>query len=403
VLILGLQPTTGSAASAVAWPDGTQVYVGYHGNPDDHVSIQDDSRMGGRRFSLGSIYPGKQLTYCTRRPCIEDVDVLHTIEGGVTMLSILEEGRLGISGPKLGDFREGEDCDERDADPASPGDQGCDGKWGWDTAWKDVIGGKFDGWIQQQRHEIHSEMPQGGKIIITFHPEPIREGRAGLFRKAFAHVYRVFNTDAIGAWAPLQNVRWMWTFAGETSFQQDNIYLYREHDTARCPDQDSTAAVHRYCDDPDNGRMIAEAYYPQGVRDPADPCSPICHPVELDYGGMDPFSHNCGSTGNQTFRDIATEGRDFFVRKGLPFFVQETARGADDSGSKQADWIDTPSGKGDLYSTLKTWASAPDHLVMGFLWFDATGPDIKCDWNLSPQAIGRFGVFAADRASFKTL
>jgi hypothetical protein len=195
----------------------------------------------------------------------------------------------------------------------------------------------------------------------------------------------------------------MWTFAGETSFQQDNIYLYREHDTARCPDQDSTAAVHHYCDDRDNGRMIAEAYYPQGVRDPADPCSPICHPVELDYGGMDPFSHNCGSTGNQTFRDIATEGRDFFARKGLPFFVQETARGADDSGSKQADWIDTPSGKGDLYSTLKTWASAPDHLVMGFLWFDATGPDIKCDWNLSPQAIGRFGVFAADRASFKTL
>ena len=78
-MVLGSLPATGSEAFAVAWPDGTQVYVGYHGDPDDHVAIQDDSRLGGRRFSLGSIYPGKQLTYCTRRPCIEDVDLLHTI------------------------------------------------------------------------------------------------------------------------------------------------------------------------------------------------------------------------------------------------------------------------------------------------------------------------------------
>lgn len=399
-LTLGLAP---DVATAIPWPDGSRVYVGYHGNPDEHRAIERDAEgMGGRRFALGSIYPGRQTTPCPSVPCIEDMDLLHSLEGGVSLLSILREGRLGISAPKLGTLDDDRACDTDDADPGAAGREGCHGRWGWDGAWRDVIDGRYDGWIQEQRREILTELPPGARVIITFHPEPIREGRASLFRRAYAHVYRVFNTDPHGAWDPVRRVRWMWTFAGETSFEPDTLYYYREHDAERCPDQDPSAAAHHYCDDPDNGRPMADAYFPLGARDPSDPCSPRCRPARVDYGAMDPFSHNCTSEGDQTFRDISAEGYAFFERMDVPFFIQETARGADASGLRQADWIDSPEGSADLYSTLKRWASEPEPLVRGFLWFDA-GDGGNCDWNLSAAAVDRFGVFAGDEASFLTL
>jgi hypothetical protein len=166
--VLVIVIATVTEAGAIGFPR-SRIYFGYHGDRETEVE-QDTIGLQGREFVM--VQDSFRVPESARDAAGATVMPISAVAA-----PIIADGAIPILLLKFGI------CDGAISIPAGCG---ATSHWGWDTAWDDVASGRYDTWIKTQREWVRS-LGSDEAVILGFHAEPLKDGKAGKYRAAFAH------------------------------------------------------------------------------------------------------------------------------------------------------------------------------------------------------------------------